>query len=101
MNYKDAFGAEPTGSAELHVGRNEGVTAGGDVIFPAQLRIDGKAVREGKVLYFRNNLISELDFEKAGADGYAKVNNAGLSRDGKWLFVKGKNTIDTEGVGVK
>jgi hypothetical protein len=101
MNYKDAFGAEPTGKPELHLGRNEGITEGGDIIFPAQLRVDGKAVQAGKVLYFRNNPIADLDFDKAGTDGYAKVTNAGLSRDGKWIFVRGKNTINTDGVGVK
>ena len=101
MDYKTTFGEEPTGKPELHLSKNEGVTEGGDVIFPAEERVNGKAVRAGKVLYFRNNSISELDFDVKGTDGYAKVTNAGLSRDGKWLFIKGKNTIDTAGVGVK
>jgi hypothetical protein len=101
MKYKDAFGAEPTGKAELHVGQNEGVTEQGDYVFPARTVVNGKIITEGKVLYFRNNTIDELDFDKAAADGYAKLNNAGLSRDGKWMFVRGKNTINTEGFGQK
>jgi hypothetical protein len=101
MKYAEVFGAQPAGKPELHVAQNEGMTEQGDFVFPAQTRVNGKTVASGKVLFFRNNDIADLDFDAVGGDGYARLTNAGLSRDGKWIFVRGKNTINTEGFGVK
>jgi hypothetical protein len=104
--YEEAFGSHLPGNPELYIGKSKGLTDDGDRIFPAQMRSDDKVVATADVLFFRTNDPNAIQFaEKATADAegnlWARTANARISRNGVWLTLKGTNSVDTTGFGLK
>jgi hypothetical protein len=80
----------------VHITGVEGKTEAGDNVLTYEERnAKGEAVSSGKALFFRNNLLSDIQVDETTGQ---LLEPYILSRDGKWITTKGAG-INTEGFG--